>query len=254
MLSLLTRYWVLFPLVFAAGLVDAIAGGGGLISLPAYMLVGLPPHQAIGTNKLSSAMGTSVSTFRFIRSGYVHLQTAVWAVPFALLGSWAGARLNLLISNSIFKVLLLVILPVTAVIVLRTPALDEDKPPFSPRRTVVITCAVAFGIGVYDGFYGPGTGTFLILLLTGAAHLSLRDANGLTKIINLTTNVVSLAVYLTAGQALIPLGLAAGLCNIAGNYIGVSFFNKKGSRIVKPMMLVVLTVFLCRTILEMIAG
>ena len=254
MFQLLIRFWPLFPLLFAAGLVDAIAGGGGLISLPAYMLVGLPPHQAIGTNKLSSDMGTSVSTLRFIRSGYVHLRTAVFAVPFALFGSWTGARLNLLISNHVFRILLLVILPVTAAIVFRTKALEEEKPPYSLRKTLAITCAVAFGIGIYDGFYGPGTGTFLILLLTGAAHLSLRDANGLTKIINLTTNVVSLLVFLTAGQVLLPLGLAGGLCNIAGNYVGVSFFNKNGARIVKPMMLIVLTIFLCRTIFEIITG
>jgi len=254
MLHSLLPYWPVFPLVFAAGLVDAIAGGGGLISLPAYMLVGLPPHQAIGTNKLSSALGTGLSTFRFARSGYIHLQTAVFAVPFALLGSWAGARLNLLISNQVFKVLLLVILPVTAVIVLRTRALDGDHGPYGLRKTLLISCAVALGIGVYDGFYGPGTGTFLILLLTGVAHMSLQDANGLTKVINLTTNIVSLAVFLTAGQTLVPLGLAAGLCNIAGNYIGVNFFDRKGAGIVRPMMLIVLTIFLVRTVLEMIAG
>jgi uncharacterized membrane protein YfcA len=107
-------------------------------------------------------------------------------------------------------------------------------------------------IGVYDGFYGPGTGTFLILLLTSAAHLTLKEANGLTKAINMTTNVTSLVVFLINGTVLIPLGILAGLCNIAGNQIGVNFFDKKGGAVVKPVMLLVLTVFLVKTIMEIL--
>ena len=161
-MSLLTdiiiKNWPVFPAVFVAGVVDAIAGGGGLISLPTYMLAGLPPHLAIGTNKMSSFMGTSIATFRFAREGYINLRLAVFAVVFALAGSYTGANISLLISNRVFKILMLFILPL------------------------------------------------------------------------------------------------AGLCNVVGNWIGVSFFDKKGGAVVKPVMLLVLAVFLVRTVLELIGG
>ena len=214
----LLKYWPVFPAVFVAGIVDAIAGGGGLITLPVYMLVGLPPHEAIGTNKMSSCM---------------------------------GAHISLLISNESFKILMLFILPVTAWFVLRTKNFDVVREPYSFRKTCALSCVIAFVIGVYDGFYGPGTGTFLILLLTSVAHLTLKEANGLTKAINMTTNVTSLVVFLINGTVLIPLGIMAGLCNIAGNWIGVSFFDKKGGAVVKPVMLLVLTIFLVKTIMEL---
>ena len=110
----LLRYWPVFPAVFVAGIVDAIAGGGGLITLPVYMLVGLPPHEAIGTNKMSSCMGTTTATYRFAREGYINFRLAVFAVVFALAGSYTGAHISLLISNESFKILMLFILPVTA--------------------------------------------------------------------------------------------------------------------------------------------
>ena len=248
------KYWPVFPAVFVAGIVDAIAGGGGLITLPAYMLAGLPPHLAIGTNKMSSCMGTTIATCRFAKEGYINLKLAVFAVVFASAGSYTGANISLMISNRMFKILMLFILPLAAMFVLRTKSFDGNREPYGFRRTCILSCAIAFAIGAYDGFYGPGTGTFLILLLTAVAHMSLKEANGLTKAINLTTNITSVAVFLFNGTVLIPLGLLAGLCNVAGNWLGVSFFDKKGSAIVKPVMLLVLAVFLIRTILELVAG
>jgi uncharacterized membrane protein YfcA len=147
---------------------------------------------------------------------------------------------------------MLFILPVTAWFVLRTKNFDVEREPYSFRKTCALSCVIAFVIGVYDGFYGPGTGTFLILLLTSAAHLTLKEANGLTKAINMTTNVTSLVVFLINGTVLIPLGILAGLCNIAGNQIGVNFFDKKGGAVVKPVMLLVLTIFLVKTIMEIL--
>lgn len=251
--DIIVKYWLVFPAVFVAGIVDAIAGGGGLITLPAYMLVGLPPHQAIGTNKMSSCMGTSIATFRLAREGYINFRLAVFAVVFALAGSYTGANISLMISNRLFKILMLFILPLTSVFVLRTRNFDNTREPYEFKKTCILSCIIAFVIGTYDGFYGPGTGTFLILLLTSIAHLSLKEANGLTKAINMTTNVTSLVVFLINGTVLIPLGLLAGLCNIAGNWIGISFFDKKGGAVVKPVMLLVLAVFMVRTILELIS-
>ncbi len=251
--DIIFRYWPVFPAVFAAGIVDAIGGGGGLITLPIYMLVGLPPHQAIGTNKMSSCMGTTTATYRYAREGYIDRKLALFAVVFALTGSWAGANISLLISNHLFKILMLFILPATAVFVLRTKDFDAEREAFCFRKTCALSCISACVIGAYDGFYGPGTGTFLILLLTSAAHLSLKKANGLTKAVNMTTNITSLVVFLVNGTVLIPLGILAGLCNMAGNWIGVSFFDRKGGAVVRPVILLVLTVFLVKTVMELTA-
>ena len=113
---------------------------------------------------------------------------------------------------------------------------------------------IAFVIGIYDGFYGPGTGTFLLLLLTGVAHMGLKEANGITKAINLTTNLTALAVYLMNGKVIFLLGLTAGLFSIAGNYLGAKCFDKGGAKFVKPLMLVVLVIFFVKTLSEIMAG
>ena len=110
----------------------------------------------------------------------------------------------------------------------------------------------ALVIGGYDGFYGPGTGTFLLLALTGLAHMELTRANGVTKAINLTTNLSALAVFLLGGKVLLPLGLVAGCFGILGNYLGTRFFIQGGVKFVKPVILVVLTIFFVKVILQVL--
>ncbi|MCD8045462.1 MAG: sulfite exporter TauE/SafE family protein [Clostridiales bacterium] len=247
------QFFIVCPLVFLAGFVDAVAGGGGLISLPAYMIAGLPVHMAIGTNKLSSGMGTSLATWRFSKNGYINWKQAILCVLCALLGSGAGAHLALMISDEYFKIIMLVILPLTAVYVLRCKSLEVQKPPYGKWRTIILSMTVASVIGVYDGFYGPGTGTFLILLLTAFAHMPIRSANGVAKVINLTTNLSALTVYLFNGKVLLALGLTAGFFSIAGNYAGTCFFTRWGTKSVKPLMLVVLIIFFVKICSDMIA-
>lgn len=111
---------------------------------------------------------------------------------------------------------------------------------------------MAFVIGVYDGFYGPGTGTFLLLILTSAAHMKLNEANGIAKVINLSTNVSALFVFLMNGKTLLLLGIVAGLFSICGNYLGTCFFDKKGAKSVKPLMIIVLMIFFVKVLLEII--
>ena len=197
------------PLVFLAGFVDAVAGGGGLISLPAYMIVGLNPIDAIGTNKFSASCGTFVATMRYSRCGYIRWRELVPAIILALIGSWIGARLALLVDNDIFKIVMLIILPITAIFVLNKRTLSKYRSPYAVSKTMTIIALLAFMMGVYDGFYGPGTGTFLMLMLVGVAHISLERAVGTTKVINLSTNLASLSVYLVHGKVLFPLALVA---------------------------------------------
>lgn len=248
-------FLIVCPLSFLAGFVDAVAGGGGLIALPAYIIAGLPLHFALGTNKLSSSMGTALATGKLAKRGYIPWKQAALCVAAALLGSWAGARLALLVDGGIFKILMLFILPATAFYVLRSKPLDSGDGKdsgLSPLRQTMLAGLIALSIGVYDGFYGPGTGTFLILLLTGAARFPLKTANGLAKSVNLTTNLTALVVYLVHGKVVILLGLAAGLCNLAGSFLGISSFEKGGSRVVKPIMLGVLALFFVRVLTELL--
>ena len=246
----LTTFLIVCPLVFLGGFVDAVAGGGGLISLPAYMIAGLPVHNSIATNKLSSGMGTTVSTIRFARGGNIPWKKALPCVIMAMIGSAAGARLALLVDAELFKRLMLVIIPIAAYYVLKNKSMGEEPDPLDFKSMMIRASAVALVIGMYDGFYGPGTGTFLILLLSSFAKFRLGEANGVAKSINLTTNIISLSVYLMSGKVIIILGLIAGLFGIAGNYIGVSFFNEKGAKAVKPIILVVLTIFFIRILTE----
>lgn len=194
----LLHFLIICPLIFIAGFIDSIAGGGGLISLPAYLISGLPVHTSIATNKLSSSMGTLISTVRYAKSGYVSWRLAVFCVAAALIGASLGANLALLIADTLFRFLMLIILPLTALYVMRKKDLFDtaNKPVLSFPKLAAFSSAIAFVIGMYDGFYGPGTGTFLILLLTRFAHMDLQHANGLSKVINLTSNIASLTVYL----------------------------------------------------------
>ena len=247
-------FLIVCPLVGIAGFVDAIAGGGGLISLPAYLIAGLPVHSCLGTNKLSSCMGTAVATWRYHKAGYIKMKRALPCAAMGLIGSCLGACLAMLIPDGVFRVAMVVIIPLTAIYLMRSHSFSANLESPINRRTLVVCALVSLGIGLYDGAYGPGTGTFLMLAFTGAARLTLNDAAGTTKMVNLTTNVAALAVFLANGQVLLLLGLMAGICNMIGAWLGAKAFTNKGANIAKPIMLVVLTVFMVKTVAELIAG
>lgn len=247
------QFLIVCPLVFLAGFVDAVAGGGGLISLPAYLIAGFPVHFAIGTNKLSSAMGTTLATVRYARDGFVPWKQALFCAVCALIGSSLGANLALGIGDRFFKMIMLVILPLTAVYVTKSRSLICEKAEYSFAKTTVLSCLIAFVVGIYDGFYGPGTGTFLILLLTGIAHMSLYSSNGTAKVINLSTNIAALTVFIVNGKVVFLLGLIAGVFSVAGNYLGSRYFEKGGAKSVRPVMIVVLAIFFVKVLYELIA-
>ena len=247
---MLTVYLIVCPLVFIAGYVDAIAGGGGLISLPAYFITGLPVHNCLATNKMSSSMGTFITTGKYALDGFIPWKSALFCIPCAFLGSSIGATIAMHVADGAFRIILLIVLPLTALYVLNKKELKPAGPEYSAGITIFISMLAAFVIGMYDGFYGPGTGTFLILILTGAARIPLFKANGLTKVINLSTNVAALAVFFLNAQVLFPLGLIAGCFNIAGNYLGARSFERSGSKAVKPVIIFVLSIFFIKVLYE----
>ena len=227
---------IICPLVFLAGFVDAIAGGGGLISLPAYLLAGLPPHQAIATNKMSSTIGTCASTARYLKNGYVDWQAAIPCMVMAILGANFGARLILLIPQQYIQP-------------------GEQPESTMPRsRQLILAAVFSLIIGLYDGLYGPGTGTFLLMLYTGLCKMSLERASGTVKLVNLSSNITSFVLFLTTGQVLVTLGLISGGFCLLGHVIGSGMMMKNGSKIVRPVIITVLALLFIKVISDMMAG
>ncbi len=243
-------FLIVCPFLFLAGLVDAIGGGGGLISLPAYLLAGVPIHNAIGTNKLSSACGTTLAAIRFIREGLVNWGLALPTIVFAVVGSSLGANASMTTGEGVMERVLFVVLPVVAFLVLNPKIFHDNAgaPPEWKFRTVLAAVLSSLVVGMYDGFYGPGTGTFLIVAFTVFARLNIRTANAQAKVINLTTNITSLTIFLLNGQVVFLLGLSAAVCNMAGNYVGAGLAMKGGSRITRPVIILVLVLLFLKVL------
>lgn len=238
--------------VFFASFVDAIGGGGGIISVPVYLLAGLPTHFALGTNKLSSCIGTAASAFRYVKNRCVDWGLAVPSIVLALVGSHFGTRLQLMLEERYLKYLLLVVLPLVAVILMRQKTFPEQRQEVSPGLQKSIVWGFSLLIGVYDGFYGPGTGTFLLLVYCNLAKLDIRTASGNVKLVNLASNIGSVLTSLMAGKVLVPIGLIAAVFSIAGHYIGAGLTIKNGSKIVRPVILVVLGLLALKVLLELV--
>jgi len=239
---------LVFAGVFAGSFMDSIAGGGGLITLPCYLLAGLPAHYALGTNKFSSCLGTSISTIRYAVKGYINFKLAIPAAVIAIIGAHLGTKLQLIVDERYLQAMLIVLLPVVAVIVLRQRKFPETTEEMKFSKRAAIVWASALVIGVYDGFYGPGTGTFLLLIFCKLAKLDVRQANGMVKAINVSSNFGALATSLINGKVFIALGLIAMVASMSGNYLGSGVAIKNGSKIVKPMVITVLVLLTIKVV------
>lgn len=236
------------PLAFLAGFVDSIAGGGGLISLPAYTAAGLPMHLVLGTNKFSSSCGTFFSVLRFIKSGHVNYKSALSSVAGALLGSFLGAKAALALDDKYLKYVLVIMLPLIAIFILTRRGFGEKDTTkeVTSRKMVIYSILSGLLIGAYDGFFGPGTGTFLILIYTGLIGFNMTVASGNAKIVNLASNIAALATFLASGNVLFAVGAPAAACGILGNWIGSGLAIKNGAKVIKPVLLFVLILLLVK--------
>ena len=238
--------------VFLASFMDAIAGGGGIISVPTYLLAGVPMHMALGTNKVSSGIGTAVSTARFIKNGYIDWKLGVPSVALALVGSFVGTSIQLMIDEGYLKYLLLIVLPVVAFVVLRQRQFPEERGEIDRRKQCAIVWLASFVVGAYDGFYGPGTGTFLLLIYCNLAKMDVRTAGGNVKLVNLSSNIGAFVTSLRSGQVFLVLGLIGAVTSIAGHYVGSGLAIKNGSKIVRPTVVIVLILLAVKVVYELI--
>ncbi len=247
------KYLIVCPLVFLAGFIDSVAGGGGVISLPAYFLAGVPPYLAAGTNKFAACLGTLISTGKYMKNGKVRFKSALFSAVGALAGGALGANAALHISEEILHVIILSALPVVAVFMTVKSKFGEDggrDTGFSPFKTSVIAVLIGVLIGGYDGLVGPGTGTFLIIAYAGILGMDLLTSSGCAKVSNLASNIASLSVYLLNGKVIFALALPAAVFCMLGNYAGAQYAIKGGSRNVRKVMFVVLGLLFAKFGLE----
>ena len=244
--------WMIFPLVFLAGFVDSIAGGGGLISLPAYMAVGLPAHMALGTNKFSSVVGTGISTVRFVRNGFIQWDAAIYSFIGALLGSTAGSRIAVYVDERILTYFILAAVPFIALFLILKKDFGASDKSLPPARMAVYAALVGLVVGAYDGFFGPGTGTFLILAFTAQLGLEMLTACGNAKAVNLASNIAAALTFILSGNVNFRIGIPCALCGVLGNYIGSGLAIKNGTKLVRPMMLAVIALLLIKILWDLL--
>ena len=244
-------YLIVLPLVFLAAVVDAIAGGGGLISLPAYTIAGLSYDFASGNNKFSSTFGSLMATVRYARSGAVKPRPALIATALALPGSWLGTRAAMALGNRVMHIFMVFAIPVVGVLVLLEGKRPEKPRPFA-RWHDPACAAIGLVIGFYDGFFGPGTGTFLILLFSWLLGMDMVTASATAKPVNLASNIASLATRIAAGNVLYALALPAMACSLAGGWLGARLALTRGARLVRGVMLGVLALLTVRLAIELL--
>ncbi len=244
----LTTVVLLVLAACAAGWVDAVVGGGGLIQLPALLLVpGIAPVQALGTNKLASIMGTSTSAVVYYRRVGPDLRTAAPMAAAALAGAAGGAALASALPGEVIEPIVLVALVGVAAWTVARPTIGaETRLRWGGRRHVVAAALLGAGVGAYDGLVGPGTGTFLVIGLVALLGYGFLEASAHAKIINALTNLGALVVFALAGAPVWRLGLLMGAGNIAGAYLGARMAVARGSGFVRVVFLVVVGALILR--------
>lgn len=244
--------WVLVALAgasLAAGWVDAVVGGGGLIQLPALLLLlpGAAPVQLLATNKVASICGTTTSAVTYARRLRPDLRTAVPLALAAFAGSTLGAFVATFLHKEVFTPIILVVLVVVGAWTLFKPSIgQEQRLRYTGRRHQGAAGLIGAVIGFYDGALGPGTGSFLVVALVAVCGFAFVQASGLAKIANVATNLAAIAVFLPQGAVLWPVGLLMGVANVLGGYVGARSAVALGPRFVRGVLLVVVGAFIVR--------
>lgn len=244
-------YLVVLPMVFLASLIDSISGGGGLISLPAYTMAGLNYDFASGNNKFSSTFGTLMATVRYARAGRIMWLPALYAIIGALPGAYLGTVAAMRLGSKIMSVVMVVAIPVIGVFVALRRNEEVAPRPFNARAHLLCV-VIGLVIGFYDGFFGPATGTFLILLFNYITGMDLVTASATAKPVNLASNIASLVTRILAGSVIYPLAIPAMVCSVAGGFIGSRLALTKGARFVRYVMLGVLAILTVKLVFDLI--
>lgn len=224
---------------FFAAFIDAIAGGGGLISLPAYLIAGFPPHIALGTNKFASAWGTLFATGKFAKEKKIDFSLVKYMIPVSFVGSVLGVKTVLLIDQSFLAPLVIFLILIVGIYTTFSKKLGKtNQYTGSTPLTIIKGMILAFILGFYDGFFGPGAGTFIIFGLMYIFKFDFLHANGNAKVLNLTSNIAALITFAINGKIAYTLGIPIALAMIIGGQLGARMAVKNGSKLIRPVFII----------------
>ena len=250
---------LVLTLLFAlAGFIDSIAGGGGLVSLTSLYAAGLPAVNAVSTNKFSMTFGTLFATFNYAKEKKIVWRLVIPSVLFALIGSSLGAQLALRYADTMLRYMLLLVLPILTFLTLKkkeekgSGMIKVSDNPLSfniSSLSYVVSAVASFAIGVYDGFFGPGTGTFYTILFSFMG-LPLIFSAGTTKVLNLTSNIAAFTTFLINGTIIYVIGIPCAVSSIIGNLIGSRYALKKGGKAIRKVLVVVIALLYIKILAE----
>jgi len=229
---------ILFITGIAAGFIDSIAGGGGLLTIPVLLWSGLSPLTVLGTNKLQGTAGTLTSSLNFYRNGHIPLKSALSAVIMTFIGSAVGTLAVQQLDNQSLAILLPILLLIFALYFIVSPRIT-DKDALQRMSTTVFAFTAGFGIGFYDGFFGPGTGSFFVIAYVTLLGYGLTRATAHTKLMNFSSNLASLIFFYLAGLVAWQAGLIMAAGQVIGSYSGSHLTMKHGVKLIKPMLFIV---------------
>lgn len=253
--GLMYKVIFLFCAGFIASFVDSIAGGGGLISIPAYFMVGFEPHYMLGTNKLSSSSGAVVSSLNFYKSGKVNFEVLKYMLPFTLLGAGIGVYTVLGIDPKVLKPLVLVLLLGVGLNTILSKDIGlEDNYKGPTKKNIMLGCILALATGFYDGFFGPGTGSLIIFGLLKVFKFDFVRASGNSKIMNLTSNLFSLILFAIKGKIHYILAIPVIIAMVLGGMVGSRLAIKEGTKLVKPIFIVITLAVALKMLYELVIG
>ncbi|PSB66286.1 hypothetical protein C7B79_01800 [Chroococcidiopsis cubana CCALA 043] len=220
---------------FAAGIIDTIAGGGGMLTLPALLSVGVSPANALATNKLQSIFGTASSSFHFFRQERVDITKSWLVVACTFVGAALGAVVVQLINPTFLSRVVPFLLIAAAIYILFSPSLsDSDARQRVSQLAFALTAGI--GIGFYDGFFGPGTGSFFAIAFVTLLGYNATKATANTKVMNLASNCASVLFFILGGKTIWILGLLMGMGQVLGGYVGARLVIAKGAKLVRPCL------------------
>ena len=238
---------------FAAAFVDSIAGGGGLISVPAFLMAGLSPHFTLGTNKFSATTASLTSSIKFALSGKVNFKLMNYLAPFTLVGAALGVKTVLIVDQkSLYSLVLILVLFVGIYSLFSKTIGMENKFKELNRHNLFLGILLAFSLGFYDGFFGPGTGSFLIFGIIHIFGFDFVNASGNAKFLNFVSNITSLVLFAINGNVLYSYGIPVAIFMIFGARLGTRFALTKGSKLIKPIFVVMSLGVACKMLYNII--
>ena len=245
----LLSYALFFVAAFLGGFIDAIAGGGGLITLPAIMAMGVPPHLALGTNKLQGVFGSFTATLNFTKKGLIDYKECFVGIVFTFIGAAIGATLILFLNANFLKIIIPFLLIAIFIYTLFMPKIGEsDRAAKMNERLFYIIFGLV--LGFYDGFFGPGAGSFWMFAMVALIGLNLKKAVAHTKALNFTSNIVALSVFIAGGQILWLVGFLMAVGQILGAYFGSNLVIKKEVKFIRTMFLIVVAATICKLLFD----